>query len=279
MINYFRSLFGLGGSSGKRTVLGHSVAIELKDVKYIQSSKERLDALYNLYSRFKNTTHAPRVKAVFDKSKIIHTYLVTRNRLHELEMFHLQHTDHFISAFTAILDSHQQKFEIPEAPAPVVESAAPSRESAMETLLNNFKAEKFKENWNGMSGRAETFKGQQTQKNVQTLEVEPGLVSLAVPTVSINTFEKTPYFPEGLPARAIGYTSSSQEKYEFQQHLIHKLGIENVKYMGNALVQFSDGNNSYSSNLVPIIHWKEFLYAVNLSEYRLFPVKTLRKGV
>lgn len=281
MIDYFRSLFGLSGSGRRRTVLGHSVDIEIKDVKYIQSSKQRLDALFNIYNRFKNTSHAPRVKAVYDKSKVIHTYLVARNRLHELELFHIQHTEHFINAFTAILDAHQQKFEIAEAheiPTATKESQEPSRESALETLLNHFKAEKFQENWNELSGKQDHNYGRTTRRAAPTAEVETLSPSLSIPTVSINTFEKTPYFPEGLPARAIGYTSSSQEKFEFQQHLIHKLGIENIKYMGNSLVQMPGSNDSYPTGLVPIIHWSGFLYAVSLSDYRLFPVKTFRKG-
>ena len=281
MMGFFRSLFGISRPS-QRIALGHSIPIELKDVKYIQSSKERLEALFTLHNSFKNSPYAPKVKAVYDKTKKIHTYLIARNRLQELELFHIRNTEHFISAFTAIVDAHQQQFEVEESSAEkgFPSSQKPQREAKRETLLDSFKSEKFKENWDGMLGKPENGRSQPgTGRGRGIVEEKDAIPFLEVPTISINTFEKIPYFPEGSSARAIGYTSTSQEKHEFQQHLIHALGIENPKYIGNAQLREATATSGYSTNLYPIIHWKGFLYAVNLGEgLRLFPVQTFKKG-
>ena len=108
MIKLMRSLFGIGGSSNKRTVLGKSISVDLKDVEYIKDSSNRLSTLHELYTRYRGTPHEQKIKIVYEKTKNIHNYLVTRNRLHELELFHIQNTEHFINTFTVIMDVHQE---------------------------------------------------------------------------------------------------------------------------------------------------------------------------
>ncbi len=281
MKDFFRSLFGMGGSAGKRYALGHRHEIDLKDVNYVRDANARLVTLHQLYSRYKKTPHAFKVKAVYEKTKAIQDYLISMNRVHELEIFHLQHTDHFINTFTAIINVHQNEPEAPEPAAftaPKEEKPRPVRTpSEMETLLDNLKKDRFKESWNRMTGKAAGAGSYSASKHNDAAEAE--VPKLSIPAVSINTFEKIPYFPVGLPARAIGYTSTSSEKEDFLRHLSYCLSIDNITYLGNAPLQISGKRGAESYTLLPVIRWKASLYAIDMSENRLFPVKTLRQAI
>jgi hypothetical protein len=49
-----------------------------------------------------------------------------------------------------------------------------------------------------------------------------------------------------------------------------------MSYVGNAIVNIPNNNGTYPTGYVPVIHWKGFLYVINLNDYRLFPVKMQR---
>jgi hypothetical protein len=84
MIELVRSFFGLKRLSGKRTVVGNPVSVDLKEVRYIRDSNNRLSLLHTLWNRYKGTPHEPKIKTVYEKTNNIHNYLVARKKLTEL---------------------------------------------------------------------------------------------------------------------------------------------------------------------------------------------------
>lgn len=274
MMQFFRSLFGLGGSSGARTVVGHSVPVDVKNVGYLAASKARLDTLHHLYSRYKDTPHVFKIKAVHDKTKKIHDYLVSRNSLHELELFHIQNTEHFINTFSVIMDAYESQHGI--------SSTSAKKGSKVGTRLNKTKTENGR-----MPGHADKLRdlirpvsGQKAFVSKEDARSE--VPELSVPDVSINTYSRIPYVAEGaedgVSAGEIGFTSSEQEKEAFLQYVSDRLGIESLSYLGNALVNIPNSNGSRPTGLVPVIHWQGFLYALNLNDFRIFPVRIYRKS-
>ena len=115
MINFVRSLLRWTSFTNNRTVLGRPVSVDIREATYVQDSKTRLNALYHLYNRFRGTPHEQKLKLVYEKTKNIHAYLVARKKVHELELFHIRHTEHFINTFTVILDAHQRQQDSPLA--------------------------------------------------------------------------------------------------------------------------------------------------------------------
>lgn len=275
MMQFFRSLFGFGGSSGTRTVVGHHVPpVDIKDVGYLTASKARLDTLFHLYNRYKNTPHYPKIKSVHQKTKIIHEYLVARNRLHELELFHIQNTEHFINTFTVIMDAYESQHGIHPDPA--------KKGSKGRTILSSMRQE---------SRRKAAYVEKPTEmikpvgrQEISALRKEAGseVPELSVPDVLINTYARIPYVEEGnvegLPAGEIGFTSTEEEKEAFLQYVSARLGIKDLSYLGNALVHIPNSDGTYPTGLVPIIHWEGFLYALNLNDFRVFPVRIYRKS-
>ncbi|AHM58666.1 hypothetical protein D770_01960 [Flammeovirgaceae bacterium 311] len=281
MTNFFRSLFGLGGSSKRRVVVGNRVDLDVKDVEYVNESNIRLTTLYNLYKLYKGSLHENKIKLVWEKTKNIHDYLVGKNRLYELELFHLQNTEHFINTFTVIIDVHRQHQGNPLS-IPVSHSQTEQKPaSPAETLLRAFKADNHRKLEKpghqtemvrpavngGMFGQAE--------------KTATDVPRLSVPEININTFARLTYTSNstsGGPAdKEIGYTSTPQEKETFLLYIAARMGIRNITYVGNALVNIPNSNGTNPTGMVPIIHWDGFLYAINLNDFRLFPVKVFRK--
>ena len=94
MSNFWRSLFGSKKAGNDRKVIGLPKTIPFNELPHIQESKRRLTALQQLCSQYNSTPHARQIEQVYQKTRRIHAYLTDRGRGHELELFHLQHTDH-----------------------------------------------------------------------------------------------------------------------------------------------------------------------------------------
>ncbi|QNF33718.1 hypothetical protein HUW51_13675 [Adhaeribacter swui] len=272
MIQFMRSLFSWGDATDNRTVVGAPVDVDLKAVALIKNSNDRLTELSQLVNRYTGTPHEAKLKAVHEKTKKIHAYLVEKKRVHELEIFHLQNTEHFINTFRIILEAYQKEQE--ESNSRANRSAKPG----------------------GLPEKSKFIKNKQNQETYRSLElVKPVAMpeslfqsnrlapvpQLNVPSISINTFATITYYKEdadeNLIAREIGFTSTDLEKAAFLQHVTACLGIRGIAYMGNALVSIANNNGSQPTGLVPIIHWEGFLYALNLNDYRLFPVQINRR--
>ena len=272
-----RSLFGVSGSSKGRAVIGSSVSnvsIDLKDVEYIKDSSARLATLYDLYKRYKGTPHEQKLKAVWEKTSSIHSYLIAKNRVHELELFHIQHTEHFINTFTVIIDVFLKHDEIAAASSKI--------ETRAQTLFNKLKEERInrRDKYFNQTEMVKPMNGQRSFFG--TDESKTDVPILSVPEITINTYTKIPYRKEhttgvSIP-NEIGFTSTPQDKEIFLLYISAQLGIENVSYVGNAMVNIPNSNGTNPTGFVPIIHWEGFLYAVNLNDYRIFPVKMSRKS-
>jgi hypothetical protein len=282
MIKYVWSFLGFGGSSSERTVVGNRVPVDLKEVAYIRDSNARLSALHHLVSRYKGTPHEPKLKAVFEKTKNIHTYLAGQKRTHELELFHVRHTDHFINTFTVIMDVHQRQKSSTPPPPPETE---PIAEAKAEVLLEKFEAERISRT-HETKKIAEMVSPMSSQGPfADAVESSTEGPRLSVPDIAINTYSKIIYLREdtmnGLTAREIGFTSTKQEKENFLSCVSARLGINKtgMSYYGNAMVTMPGSNGSSPTGYVPILHWKGYTYALNLNDYRLFPVRLSRKSL
>lgn len=268
MMEFLRSLFGLSGAGNKRQVVGVPKNISVKELPYVKESIRRLADLKDLCGRFQYTPYARQVEQVLVKTKQIHSYLVTRNRSQELELFHLQHTDHFINTFTVILNVHQQHHELSSDLPPVKQ---PRR-----VLKNPFKS-------NRKQDKAARVLNQQTSEQVlaATINLRTGVPRLPVPEIAINTYSHVVYLKEESPdvqsTHEIGYTSSPEEKAAFEAYVAEKLGVQDITYSGNAMVYIDDHQNSDAAELAPVIHWHGCPYILSLEEGRLHPVRTIRK--
>lgn len=286
MIQAVRSFFGLGRSSTKRTVLGNRVPVDRKEAECIQGSNERLAHLHHLVSRYKGTPYAHKLKAVYEKTKNIHTYLVAKKRTHELELFHIQHTDHFINTFTVILDAVERQKGSSSTERTVTENtitesmiSPPKAESKAEILLQQFESEKIRRR-NQATLIPEMVKRTHSPGSLaDTEELKTEVPSLSAPAIAINTYSRIVYLKEdathGLIANEIGFTSTKQEKEAFLLNVSARLGIDKLgmSYFGNAMVKIANSNGSTPTGYVPILHWKGYTYALNLNDYRLFPVR------
>ncbi|MDX5423250.1 MAG: hypothetical protein LPK07_07230 [Hymenobacteraceae bacterium] len=279
MIRLLRSLFGLKGVTGNRTVVGSPESPESKHLPYIEESTRRLQLLFELYNRYKNTPHGQQVKAVYEKTQRIHTYLAGRNRVHELEVFHLQHTDHFLSTFTAIINVHQQqhKAPAPAAPPPPQRPAGKPEIIGRTLVIGPFRRDRKEVKAARMQNR-ETSQ----QVFVDIADTKTEIPKLAEPEIAINTYSKIVYLREdisdGLTTNEIGFTSTPEEKQTFANHIAARLGLEHVTYVGNALVYIQTHTSAHSPEMVPVIHWNGSPYVLSLEDYRLFPVRTFRKS-
>lgn len=279
MIQFLQSLVGAGQPASTRTVVGHPGSIELKDAEYLRASKTRLAALHHLYNRYKETPHALKIRAVYEKTKNIHDYLSSRDRVHELELFHIQHTEHFINTFRVIIDLHHQNHKQPKRKS----NAPPRRKPRTEGFF-----ERIASKLTGRSADAydkvdmvKSFVSQDSPEQAAKRNYKTTIPALSVPDVLINTYAKIPYVKEdvaeGFPSKEIGYTATPQEKLDFLQYISARMPVENISYVGNAHVSIPNSRGTVSTGLVPVIHWEGFLYAINLNDYRLFPVRIYRK--
>ncbi|QMU29293.1 hypothetical protein [Adhaeribacter radiodurans] len=267
-----RSLFIRTEASEERMVVGTQPDVDLKEVTYIRDSKARLKELHHLCKRYKGTPDEIKIKAVYEKTQTIHDYLEGKKRGYELEIFHLQNTDHFINTFTVILDVFQQQENI---------AATTYRQGKSLSLPEKSRIFKNKHNQEEYR-KIEMVKTVHQPGPPSTPGVpEPRVPQLTVPDISIDTSAKLLYYKEdptgNLISKELGYTSSDLEKEGFLQYVSTCLGIRNIAYMGNALLSIPNSNGSQPTGLVPIIHWEGFLYALNLNNFRLFPVKISRK--
>lgn len=270
MREFLRGLLGQRGAAGNRTVAGTPVTINVKEAAYIRDSKQRLSALRVLQGRYKNTPYAHKMQAVLEKTERIHTYLADRSRAHELELFHLQHTDHFLNTFTVILNIHQQHAAKPMRPA--IRADAMIRKMISGPFRKDRREVKEARRQN-----------QETSRRVlaDSAEAKTDVPRLAVPEISINTYTKLVYLkedtPDSLTLHKIGFTSSPEEKELFVSYVSARLELEGIAYMGNALVYIPAHSNAQGPEMVPVIHWNGSPYVLLLEDHRLFPVNTFRQ--
>lgn len=270
-----RSLFGLNTASGKRMVAGTDESLDSQDLEYVKESNIRLALLHDLYNRYKGTSHELKFKTVYDKTKQIHTYLVSQKRVHELEVFHLQNTEHFINTFTSILNvhrhtEHSSKPLEEEEKAPLQKQKSFLEEMVVEAEKKVKVASKANAKKNGSNSLSYTAEAQ--------------LVEFALPEISIDTFSKVYYVKgytsNGLLSGEISFTSTDKEKEAFLLHISERLGLgkNDLSYLGNTMITLPEsGGSSSQSGYVPVIHWKGFIYALHIKDYRLFPVQLLRR--
>ena len=276
MMELLRSFFGLG-SAAKRTVLGSNPSVDLKDVGHIKESNNRLNALQHLCVRYKDTLHAVKINAVYEKTKNVHNYLVSKQRFHELELFHVQHTNHFINTFGLIIDVYQRNEEITRAYAKI---DSPTNTGA-EPVLHSFNPGRIGPNGGPYNHPEKEKSLPKPQTFVYTEEAGDDVPKLIVPAILINTYGKILYLKEdnsdGLVANEIGFTSTEKEKETFLFNVSVRLGIKNITYVGNAMVNIPNNTGFNPTAMVPVIHWQGAMYALNLHDYRLFPVRIQRK--
>lgn len=268
MIELVRALFGWRKATQGRTVLGHPGPVDNREAAYIRASNSRLHALFQLSNRYSDTAQAPTFKSVYEKTKSIHTFLVARKRIRELELFHIQNTDHFINTFTVILEAHPK-------PTAAFPTAGPA-----ETGPGQAKKEKFparpaplqngRETPPPTNGRGLAASGTQIPRlTVPAIRINPAariLYSLpAAPSMGMPQ--------EGSMTREIALSSPPEEKERFLAHVTTRFGIAGISYLGNALVNIPDTTGPSPTGLVAIILWQGQPYAVNFTDGRLFPVQ------
>ncbi|MCC9166980.1 hypothetical protein [Pontibacter harenae] len=306
MMKFWRSFFGVvDDSPTNRTVIGKSAAgVDPKDVKYIKASNARLALLHNLLNRYKGTSHEAKIKEVYDKTSNIHAYLISKRRIHDLELFHLQNTEHFINAFKAILDAHERHVTITAVPAepeevkePVADKNTPPKavpkpdniftrlEAEAENLIKRFENEVFQ-------GNGKTYSVPEPDRHVKrqaatapTATVRTQVPSLALPNVAIDTYSKVHYerasTADGVLSGEICFTSAEQEKENFLQAIAPKLGVykTDLSYVGNTMLVLPNSHGLTPAAYVPVVRLKGCPYAVDLINYRLFPVKMQSRGL
>jgi hypothetical protein len=231
MINFVRSLFGLNGSTSTRKVIGSTASFDPQEVNYIKDSNKRLNALLDLQKKYKGTAHEARLKLVLEKTKKIHWFLVSKKRVHELELFHIRNTDNFISTYALIIDVHQRhkenafhalEIEAKVAQAKAIETQKPAAEASLpkaEQAANGSKGELFE-----IVEKIKQRNKQTSSVNAITLGTE--VPRLAIPEVYINTVAKIFYHKENTPgkqvAHEISFVSSQQEKDAFQAYVAER---------------------------------------------------------
>jgi hypothetical protein len=298
MMKMLRSIFGLNEPAENRTVVGNAVNVDAKDVQYIRNSNARLTMLHTLCSRYKGTPHAQQLEAVFEKTKHIHHFLLTRKRAHELELFHVRNTDHFINTFTVILDVYQR--HTATTFAPLKEAPKVYRAPKIEQPAGNLKSDPFASKVDTMLRRieSETVKGIYTAQKVtemvkrvagqapyvQADGIKPPIPAVSVPIISIDTYSKITYVREDAAgvrvSGQIGFTSTAEEMETFVAHVSERLGIDRsvIAYIGNAMVAIPDRKGPNPARYVPILNWKGCTYALNLHDFLLFPVRAYRRS-
>ena len=313
MMDALRSFFGMNASTGKRVVVGKRPDYEAHELEHVRESEANLTALYHLARSYAGTVHEPKIKQVYEKTKEIHHYLVARNRVHELALFHLRNTQHFLNTFRSIIEVHQK----PESDIPPQEAYTKARtdhrnesggneinkkkpQSAipeMAELLINLVERKVVEassrrGWKNGRQSIPVWKARRNpawesmngnDSAAGTKYAAPPQAVAAIPEITLNTYEKARYYqketPEGMEVKEISYISTPIEKEAFLQYVADRLEIRNVSYVGNATFRMPDAQGFIRNEVVPVIHWQGFLYALSLQEYRLFPVKMFRNGL
>lgn len=261
-----------------------------KDTDHIRESEAKLTTLYHLYKKYAGSAHEHKIRLAYEKTKNIHHYMVAHKRVHELALFHLQHTDHFINTFGAIVDLYQKQHNVyPPSPGTAGAGAGPGAKPKGRPVFEKGKTER-KSNKSPIPEIAEMLKtlfieGAEQVKNHRSGNTSQGQGQgpvLSVPEVTINTFEKVTYHkdlsPGALMVKEVSYISTIKEKEDFLQYVSGRLGIQNISYLGNATVNIPGPGGSLKTAVVPIIHWQDVLYALDLNDFRIYPVRMYRRG-
>ncbi len=260
MLKQIRSFLGLRSSSSRK-VVGSAISFDSKELDYIKQSNKRLTDLYDLAKQYRGTLHEPKLRTVYDKTKKIHGYLIAQKRVHELELFHLQQTDHFINTFTAIINVHKEHHE------PVV--LPPSKPVVQERVsIPKLEANQHKE---------VTFNPQPASGTIISADTtgEGQLASskLVLPVAFISPAIRVVYAEipttKGNVTREVGFTSTKHEKDSFLKFIISQLGIYDITYLGNALLVKAKGSAQVA---LPILKWRGNTYALDLDDFKLYPV-------
>jgi len=281
MIKLLRMLFGLNGVTGNRSVAGSPGPMDVKELPYFSESNRRLAALQELYNRYKSTPHAHKLQAVYDKTKRIHQYLLSRKKGHELELFHLQHTDHFLNTFTTIINAHQQQ---PYEDVTTVTAARPkpaTRARKADVVGRTLVIGPFRIHSREVQTAYQPYQDTDGEDFTAPTETPMDVAILELPQISVSTFARIVYLKEdkggGLTSsNEIGFTSTQEEKESFLAYIAARLGITGLTYLGNALVYVPGSDRTQLADMVPVIHWNGAAYALSLSDDRLFPVRTYR---
>jgi hypothetical protein len=284
MIKFVRSFFGLNGPSTKRAVIGSTNnSFDLQQVAYIKDSTNRLATLLDLSKKYKGTAHEENIKKVHEKTKKIHSFLVSKRRIHELELFHIQNTDHFINTFSLIIEVHHSHKESAFAALEVEPEVASIKEPVVQAPLPKVESSNGK-NKGELFEIAEKVRQRSKQGSVIYAE-EAGtqVPTLAVPEVSINTIAKVFFHKEDTSGKPVPYeisfVSTQEEKEAFQAFVSARLGLKDIYYVGNASINLSHVKSSSPKEMAPVIYWGKNLYALTLQDYRMFPVTINRKSL
>lgn len=263
MMQFLRWLRDWSSAGGNRTVAGRQETLDPREASYIRDSNARLDALFRLYRKFRGTAQEAQMKSVYEKTKKIHDYLIARKRIQELELFHIQYTQHFISTFTLILEAYQTRQPVPRA-APAAVAAARAYAGQELPAKPGKQLPPESKSLNGLAGSSPP-EGTRTQ-----------IPRLAVAEIRLNPQARIAYQAEtsgSRPAfREIGPHSPEADKQAFLAYLSESLGIGKASYLGNALVNIPDSQDLPPTGLVPVIRWQGNTYALHLDQRRLFPV-------
>jgi hypothetical protein len=117
--------------------------------------------------------------------------------------------------------------------------------------------------------------------NTETSGTE--LPKLIIPEISINSIAKVLYLKEdgsgNKITHEISFISTQQEKESFQSYISSRLGLKDIYYVGNARINLPNNKRALPEEMVPVFYWGNFLYALSLEEFRIFPVKINRNSV
>ncbi|TPE43257.1 hypothetical protein [Pontibacter mangrovi] len=273
MREFLRTMFGLNGQTGNRKVVDSTAGADEEKTPYLRESEQRLKALQELCAKYDGTPYAAHFKAALERTRRIHTYLAGRGRGHELELFHVQHTDHFLSTFTAILEAQQEPQELPQQQEkPISKPGVRGRTVVFGPFRSERKEVKAVQNTNRATS-------QRAYSDIAETKTE--VPRLSMPEIAINTYAKIVYLREdvsdGLTTCEIGFTSPPEEKAAFESYVAASIGLSDITYVGNAMVYAPPQGKPQPAEMVPVIHWHGAPYALHLEELRLYPVRTYRK--
>lgn len=269
MINFFRALFSRAGRGNIRTVIGAPVSLDAKQAALVRESNTQLAALFNLCKKYMATPYAARMRSVYEKTHTIHNYLAAKNRIQELALFHLQHTEHFINTFTAIWQVHQKEPGGKFSPPPANGSLPPVANGRLVKEIQPPVPQP------AHGGAYQQPSGERTK---WLAAVQSQVPRLTVPQIRIDTGARMLYKTMEIAGtegetREIGLTSAEEEKDKFLAYVAARFGLGQISYKGNALVNIPDSKASKPTGLVAIIFWQGSSYALNLTDGRLFPVR------
>lgn len=298
MIQLLRSFFGLNDTPTNRTVIGNvtgtGLNFTLQEIKYIKESNNRLASLLQLSKRYKGTPHEEKLKSVYEKTKKIQAFYLSKKRIHELELFHIQNTDNFINTFSLIIDVHERHKENafknynPEIATPIsISTKEPEPVSIKEPQVQKSVTPRPSSNGRKESELADIAQKVKSRSKREgtavTEDIATEVLPLSIPEISIDTVARVSYEKEealGKTLRSeISFISNLQEKEAFQAYIATRLGIKNIYYVGNAKIITPNPGVLNPEEIVPVIYWGKHSYILTLPDYRLFPVNISRKSV